>query len=89
MRLPAGFLVRRGEDGYSELMPDQAKPYDDPADIAATDRAPSVEAWAERYLDLFQRNWTAWLESTPGMIRSALARMESPAGASDDHGDDG
>jgi len=72
--------------GYSGLMPDRAATIDrDPEDIAATDRAPSVEAWSERYLDLFQRNWTAWLESTPGMIRAALAGGTPPAGDAEDH----
>ncbi|HKJ75010.1 MAG TPA: hypothetical protein VKA19_12925 [Alphaproteobacteria bacterium] len=36
----------------------------------------TLEAWTGRYLDLIQRNWTAWLESTPAMFRAALAAAE-------------
>ena len=47
----------------------------DPTAPPETD-APDLEDWAGRYLDLFQRNWTAWLESTPAMIRAALATAD-------------
>jgi len=36
----------------------------------------SVEEWTGRYLDLIQRNWTAWLESTPAMFKAALAAAD-------------
>ncbi len=42
--------------------------------------AESAEAWAGRYLDLIQRNWTAWLESTPEMFKAALEAAERADG---------
>ncbi len=60
--------------GYSAIMSDPTTPPESDA--------PDLEEWAGRYLDLFQRNWTAWLESTPAMIRAALATAEK---GGDDH----
>ena len=51
---------------------DQKAPdWDPPAPAPAT-----IEEWTGLYLDLIQRNWTAWLESTPAMFKSALAAAD-------------
>lgn len=67
------FLVPVAARGYSAGMMDAtASPEPDAPEV----EVPALEAWAERYLDLFQRNWTAWLESTPAMIRAAMDAAE-------------
>ena len=52
----------------------------------------TIEEWTGRYLDLIQRNWTAWLESTPAMFKAALAaadKADATARAKTDKGGEG